>query len=116
MRSPASANSLFSVRPTRGLISRGGILPISFTQDAIGPFARNMKDLAIALTVLASVGTDASDNTTLLIPASSRDLDYSKNIVGGSLQGVRIGVLEGFFNRVPSNETTPVNEVTSNYT
>ena len=40
LRSPASANSLFSVRPTRGLISRTGIIPISYTQDAIGPIAR----------------------------------------------------------------------------
>ncbi|CAG8955996.1 hypothetical protein HYFRA_00008852 [Hymenoscyphus fraxineus] len=110
LRSPASANSLFSVRPTRGLISRGGILPISFTQDTIGPFARNMKDLAVALTVMASVGTDLNDNATLLIPPSSKDLDYSKAIVGGTLEGVRIGVLQGFFNRTSSNETTPVNQ------
>ncbi|CAG8977896.1 hypothetical protein HYALB_00001773 [Hymenoscyphus albidus] len=110
LRSPASANSLFSVRPTRGLISRGGILPISFTQDTIGPFARNLKDLAVALTVMASVGTDLNDNATLLIPPSSKDLDYSKAIVGGTLEGVRIGALQGFFNRTSSNETTPVNQ------
>lgn len=86
-------------------------MPISFTQDAIGPFARNMKDLAVALTVMASVGSDPRDNATLLVPPSSKDLDYSKDIVGGTLKGVRIGVLQGFFNRAPSNETTPVNEV-----
>lgn len=63
LRSPASANSLFSCRPTRGLISRNGIIPISYTQDTIGPIARCVDDVAIALTVMASVGFDAQDNT-----------------------------------------------------
>ena len=109
LRSPASANSLFSVRPTRGLISRAGIIPISFTQDVIGPIARNVNDLAIALTVMASVGYDPSDNTTALVPTTSVNLDYTAAIHGGSLRGVRFGLLEGFFNRTASNETTPVN-------
>ena len=55
LRNPASANSLFSVRPTRGLISRAGIIPISYTQDAIGAITRTVEDLAVALTVMASV-------------------------------------------------------------
>ena len=109
LRSPASANSLFSVRPTRGLISRAGIIPISFTQDVIGPIARNVNDLAVALTVMASVGYDANDNTTALVPASSVNLDYTAALHDGSLRGLRLGLLEGFFNRTASNETTPVN-------
>lgn len=63
LRSPASANSLFSCRPTRGLVSRSGIIPLSYTQDAIGPIARCVYDLAAALTVMAGVGIDAADNT-----------------------------------------------------
>lgn len=110
LRNPASANSLFSVRPTRGLISRAGIIPISYNQDAIGPSARNVEDLAAALTVMASVGYDESDNATALVPRSSRNVDYSAGLHGGSLQVVRFGLVEGFFNRTPSNETTPVNE------
>ncbi len=109
LRSPASANSLFSVRPTRGLISRAGVIPISFTQDVIGPIARNANDLANALTVMASVGYDPNDNTTALVPTSSVNLDYTAAMHGGSLHGVRVGLLEGFFNRTASNETTPVN-------
>ena len=109
LRSPASANSLFSVRPTRGLISRTGIIPISYTQDAIGPIARNVEDLAVSLTVMASVGYDPSDNVTALIPSSSIGKDYSAALYGGSLQGMRFGLIEGFFNRTASNETTPVN-------
>ena len=111
LRSPASANSLFSIRPTRGLISRSGIIPISFTQDAIGPIARNVDDLAVALTVMASVGYDPNDNVTALIPDSSIIEDYSAALYGGSLEGMRFGLIEGFFNRTASNETTPVNRV-----
>ncbi|CZR60926.1 related to glu/asp-tRNA amidotransferase subunit A [Phialocephala subalpina] len=110
LRSPASANSLFSVRPTRGLISRAGVIPISFTQDAIGPIARNVKDLAVALTVMTSVEYDTNDNTTALIPTSSVGVDYSNSIYGGSLKGLRLGLLQGFVNRTASNETTPVND------
>lgn len=114
LRSPASANSLFSVRPTRGLISRTGIIPISYTQDAIGPIARNVKDLAVALTVMTSVGYDANDNTTALIPTASVGVDYLESLYGGSLKGLRLGLLQGFFNSTASNETSPVNEVMSN--
>lgn len=111
LRSPASANSLFSVRPTRGLISRAGIIPISFTQDAVGPIARNVDDLSVALTVMASVGYDADDNATAVVPFISAGQDYSAALYGGSLRGMRFGLVEGFFNRTASNETTPVNRV-----
>ncbi|MCJ1371923.1 hypothetical protein MMC20_003143 [Loxospora ochrophaea] len=109
LRSPASANSLYSVRPTRGLITRAGIVPISYTQDAIGPIGRTISDLAVALTVLAGIGFDPNDNTTALVPASSRGLDYSASLTSSSLKGIRLGILSGFFNRTASNETIPVN-------
>ena len=110
LRSPASANSLFSVRPTRGLISRAGIIPISFTQDAVGPVARNINDLAVALTVMTSVGYDANDNTTALVPSTSIGADYSAALNEGSLEGLRLGLVEGFFNRTAGSETSPVNK------
>lgn len=108
LRSPASANSLFSIRPTRGLISRAGVIHVSYTQDAVGPIARNVNDLAIALTVMASVGYDANDNTTALVPTRSVGLDYTTALYGGSLRGMRLGLIETFFNRTASDETTPV--------
>ncbi|MCJ1238580.1 hypothetical protein MMC14_006570 [Varicellaria rhodocarpa] len=111
LRSPASANSLFSVRPTRGLITRTGIVPISYTQDAIGPIARTVKDAAVALTVMSLTGYDPDDNTTALVPESSRKVDYTTSLTVGSLKGVRLGLISGFFNRTASNETTPVNDV-----
>ncbi|KAF2262979.1 amidase signature enzyme [Lojkania enalia] len=109
LRSPASANSLFSVRPTRGLITRTGIIPISYTHDAIGPIGRSIKDIAIALTVMASSGYDAADNTTSLVPSTHRNFNYAASATAGSLQGLRLGVLDGFFNFTSSPEVTPVN-------
>lgn len=113
LRSPASANSLFSFRPTRGLISRAGVIPISYTQDTLGAIGRSLLDVATALTVMASVGYDARDNVTAKIPPSVVDTDYTSFLSSSqiaSLDGVRIGVLRGFFNTTASNETTPVND------
>ena len=109
LRSPASANSLFSCRPTRGLVSRTGVIPISYTQDVIGPIARCVEDVATALTVMASVGFDAKDNATALVPPGIQGVDYTAYLTAGSLKGKRFGSLEGFYNRTATNETAPVN-------
>lgn len=109
LRNPPSANSLFSFRPTRGLISRAGIVPVSYTQDTIGGIARCVKDLAIALTVMAGIGFDAKDNITALMPDGSDQIDYAESLSKSSLEGARIGVIESFFNRTDAEETTPVN-------
>ncbi|KAF2005639.1 amidase signature enzyme [Amniculicola lignicola CBS 123094] len=109
LRSPASANSLFSMRPTRGLITRSGIIPISYTHDVIGPIARSMKDVAVALTVMTSTGLDAADNATAMVPSSHRNFDYAASLTTGTLKGLRLGVLNGFFNFTASTEVTPVN-------
>ncbi|KAG9193998.1 hypothetical protein G6011_04033 [Alternaria panax] len=114
LRSPASANSLCSIRPTRGLITRTGILPISTTHDVIGPIARTIKDVATALTVMASTGYDAADNDTALVPSYIRNIDYTGSLQTTSLKGLRIGVLNGFFNRTDSPEVTPVNDAMDN--
>lgn len=110
LRSPASANSLWSLRPTRGLISRAGVIPISYTQDTIGPIARCVEDVATALTVMAGIGYDVDDNTTASVPADVQQTDYAASLSTGSLKGLRLGLLEGFFNRTSSSETTPVND------
>jgi Asp-tRNA(Asn)/Glu-tRNA(Gln) amidotransferase A subunit family amidase len=111
LRSPASANSLFSIRPTRGLVTRTGIIPISYTHDTIGPIARTIKDVAIALTVMASTGYDAADNATALVPRSNRHVDYAASLKSDALKGLRLGVLNRFFNHTNSEEVTPVNDV-----
>ncbi|KAH8627063.1 hypothetical protein IG631_19081 [Alternaria alternata] len=109
LRSPASANSLCSIRPTRGLITRTGIIPISTTHDVIGPIARTVRDVATALTVMATTGYDAADNDTALVPGPIRNTDYTSSLHSTELKGLRIGVLDGFFNRTDSPEVTPVN-------
>lgn len=115
LRSPASANSLYSFRPTRGLISRAGIIPVSYTQDTAGAIGRSLSDIATALTVMSSVGYDGADNSTSEIPASVIGADYGSLLSSRgnptNLTGTRIGILEGFFNRTASNETTPVNKL-----
>lgn len=116
LRSPASANSLFSCRPTRGLISRSGVVPISYTQDVLGPIGRCVKDVATALTVMAETPYDAADNATALAPNGIKGTDFVEGLAAGSLQGLRLGLLEGFFNRTQSAETDPVNEAMANTT
>lgn len=112
LRSPAASNSLFSFRPTRGLISRAGVIPISSTQDAVGAMARTVRDLAVALTVMAGVGFDTRDNATAVVPPGIVGMDYVAALDGGSgLSGLRLGLVQGFFNFTDSNETTPVNEI-----
>lgn len=110
LRSPASANSLCSIRPTQGLINRTGIIPISYTHDVIGPIARTVKDVAVALTVMANIGFDPLDNATALVPESCRGVDFAASLASASLNDLRIGVLNGFFNRTNALEVTPVNE------
>ncbi|KAL9535994.1 Glutamyl-tRNA(Gln) amidotransferase subunit [Sphaerulina musiva] len=116
LRSPASANGLFSCRPTRGLISRSGVIPISYTQDVLGPIGRCVKDIAVALTVMAGTPYDPSDNATALVPSGIRGSDFSQGLTQGSLEGLRFGLLEGFFNRTVSDETDPVNQAMANMT
>lgn len=112
LRSPAASNSLFSFRPTRGLISRAGVIPISYTQDAVGAMARTVRDLAVAMTVMAGIGYDPRDNATASIPPDVVGRDYVAALRGGpELKGLRVGLVQGFFNFTDSAETTPVNEV-----
>ena len=89
IRSPASATSLVGLRPTRGLISRDGIVPVSFTQDTIGPMTRTVADAAAVLD--AMVGYDPNDPVTALsvgnIPKAY------KAFLQNGLKGARLGVL-----------------------
>jgi len=101
IRSPASANSLVGIRPTRGLISRAGVIPVSFTQDAAGPLARTVADVAVMLDVMA--GYDPDDPVTALavgrIPAT-----YTASLDRNGLKGARIGVLRTLFGTGPDHQ------------
>jgi amidase len=97
---PSSANGLVGIKPTLGLISRSGIIPISASQDTAGPMARSVADAAALLTVLA--GYDPDDPATL--PLRDRPpADYTQFLDANSLKGVRIGVMRhyaGFHEKV----------------
>jgi amidase len=91
---PASYNGLVGIKPTLGLISRAGIIPIAHSQDTAGPMARTVTDAAILLSCLA--GWDADDSAS---NAATGKLaaDYATFLVVGSLRGARIGVARKFF-------------------
>lgn len=101
IRSPASANSIVGIRPTLGLVSRAGIIPYSFTQDAAGPLARTVTDVAKMLNVL--VGYDPNDPATAWSVGNSEE-DYTKFLNAGGVQGRRIGVLRSFFGTASIND------------
>jgi amidase len=84
---PSSANSLVGIKPTLGLVSRRGIIPIAHSQDTAGPMARTVTDAALLLGVLA--GTDPDDPATALARVES---DYTRFLDPKGLQGARIGV------------------------
>jgi amidase len=90
---PSSANGLVGIKPTIGLVSRSGIIPISSSQDTAGPMAHTVADAAALLTVLA--GYDPDDPATLPLRDRAR-VDYTRFLDANSLKGVRIGVLRQF--------------------
>jgi amidase len=88
---PSNNNGLVGLKPTVGLLSRSGIIPISFTQDTPGPMARSVEDVAVSLGVL--VGVDSSDSKTLL-SAGKYLTDYTKSLKKDGLKGKRLGLLK----------------------
>src|SRR4029079_19740693 len=92
--SPSSANGLVGIKPTVGLVSRSGIIPISHSQDTAGPMARTVTDAAILLGALT--GVDPRDPITEESVGKSHR-DYSKFLDPNGLRGARIGVARKFF-------------------
>jgi amidase len=91
---PSSENGLAGLKPTVGLVSRSGIIPISHSQDTAGPMARTVRDVAILLGAMA--GADAEDGAT----AASRGNifpDYTKFLDPAGLKGTRLGVVRKYF-------------------
>ncbi|WP_223702656.1 amidase family protein [Sutcliffiella deserti] len=86
--SPASSNSLVGIKPTVGLISRKGIISITYSQDTAGPMTRTVADAAILLSVLTQ--TDKQDPATLSNPEPG--MSYSDFLLKEGLQGMRIGI------------------------
>jgi len=89
---PSNNNGIVGLKPTVGLVSRSGIIPISFTQDTPGPMGRTVEDVAICLGSLT--GIDQADSKTLA-SAGMFISDYSKSLRRDGLKGKRIGVVKG---------------------
>jgi amidase len=97
---PSNNNGVVGIKPTVGLISRSGIIPISFTQDTPGPMGRTVEDAAITLGALT--GIDESDSKTLA-SKGKYETDYTKFLKKDGLNGKRIGLLKksmGFSEKV----------------
>lgn len=89
---PSSANGLVGIKPTVGLLSRSGIIPISFTQDTPGPMTRTVTDAAIALGTM--VGVDGADSKTAASEGNYHT-DYTQFLNEDGLEGKRIGFWKG---------------------
>jgi len=91
---PSSSNGIAGIKPTVGLVSRSGIIPISHSQDGAGPMCRTVRDAAILLGALT--GVDPSDPATA--PSQGNSLtDYAQFCKPGGLKGKRIGVARKYF-------------------
>lgn len=91
---PSSSNGLAGIKPTVGLVSRSGIIPISHSQDGAGPMCRTVRDAAIVLGAIT--GVDPSDRYTLESQGKSYT-DYTRFLDPKGLKGARIGVARKYF-------------------
>jgi len=89
---PSHSNGIVGIKPTVGLVSRSGVIPISFTQDTPGPMARTVRDAAIFLGAL--VGVDSADEKTLASQGKFYR-DYTQFLKEDGLKGKRIGLYKG---------------------
>ena len=94
VRGPASATGLVGIKPTRGLVSNDGIIPLALTADVAGPMAKTVTDAAIALGVMA--GVDPNDPATLASTDNTYE-DYTQFLDPNALEGARIGVARDYF-------------------
>ncbi len=101
IRIPASQNNLFGLRPTKGLSSIDGIIPLSHTQDVAGPLARTVTDLAIALD--ATIGMDLADPATASL-RGRRLPRFADSLGTATFEGVRLGVLTNMFGDAPEDQ------------
>jgi amidase len=91
---PSSANGLAGLKPTVGLVSRSGIIPISHSQDTAGPMARTVRDVAILLGAMA--GVDGEDSATARSEGKGSN-DYTKFLDPAGLKGARLGIARKYF-------------------
>jgi amidase len=100
--SPASINGIVGLKPTVGLVSRRGIAPISHSQDTAGPLARNVRDAAVMLGIMA--GLDGADAASAAVGDRFQS-DYARYVDPKGLNGARVGIARKFFaDNAPLND------------
>jgi amidase len=92
---PSSINGISGIKPTVGLVSRSGIIPISASQDTAGPMARTVRDVAILLSVMAG-GSDPQDPANAASQGKAAS-DYTRFLDPNGLRGARLGIARKFF-------------------
>lgn len=103
---PAGANGIVGIKPTVGLVSRSGIIPIAHSQDTAGPMARTVRDAAILLG--AMMGTDSSDPASAV--AASAPVDFAANLTADGLAGKRVGVIRSYYGAASNPEIEAILE------
>jgi amidase len=93
VRGPSTSNGIVGLKPTHGLVSRDGIIPLALTFDTVGPMARHVYDVAATLGVVA--GVDSADDATKKSEGKT-ETDYTKFLDPKALDGARIGVARDF--------------------
>src|SRR5882757_9959559 len=112
---PSNANGVVGIKPTVGLTSRAGVVPISHTQDTVGPLARTVADAAAALGVIQSVNSDGRDLATGSVPLGWKGrtrptnipADYIQFLNSKGLQGARLGLTRAGLNGFDPDVPTP---------
>ena len=116
---PGNANGVVAIKPTVGLTSRAGVVPISHTQDTVGPHGRTVADAAIALSVIQSRKSDGRDPATAGVPlgwqgrARPMDIpaDYTRFLDRDGLRGARLGLTRQGIESAPAQVNAAFDEV-----
>jgi amidase len=95
---PSNANGIVGVKPTLGLVSRSGIIPIAHSQDTAGPMARTVADAAVLLGALT--GVDPRDPATESSQGKAH-ADYTRFLDANGMKGARLGIARNFFGASP---------------
>jgi amidase len=98
IRGPATTNGIAALKPTHGLLSRSGIIPLALSFDTGGPMARSVYDVAVALGVMT--GVDSADAATAKSEGKFQT-DYTRTLAADGLKGARIGVARDFMGADP---------------
>lgn len=107
IRIPSAFNNLIGLRPSKGLSSIYGVMPLSHTQDVAGPLARSAEDLAIVLDLV--VGFDSRDEATQLMQSAAAP-EFLAQLNSVNLQGLRIGKLDDYFDRADAAVRRTINQ------